>query len=369
MTLSAIGIGLNLALLPILKYTTKYNAVEGFVVAILIFCPLLYNLLSIGKLTLNGLYLYSLLAIVIYTYVSKKIGSVYFLLTAITILCYVYILTKHLSLVFIGSVFLDIAILYLLTMWITALKIKKIIKASLLLLIMISLENVFNHWNPLLGSNSVNGLIMSLISASVILLVVDYVDRYLNKRQNIIEELELQANKDQLTNLYNLYHLNKNLEINAKNQTMTAIAVIDLDNFKLINDTYGHIVGNDVLVMFSEHVNQYLSKKLGSGKFDLYRYGGEEFVITFYTLNRSATQRLFNDMQTAISQLNVDNLDLQLSFSGGVAFFADYYQNAISTLKAADELLYLAKQSGRRQTIIKFDKLENPHNLQNDKQK
>lgn len=77
MTLSAIGIGLNLVLLPILKYTTKYNAVESFVVAILIFCPLLYNLLSIGKLTLNGLYLYSLLAIIIYTYVSKKIGSAF----------------------------------------------------------------------------------------------------------------------------------------------------------------------------------------------------------------------------------------------------------------------------------------------------
>ena len=127
---------------------------------------------------------------------------------------------------------------------------------------------------------------------------------------------------------------------------------MDLDYFKRINDHYGHSVGHDALIMFSKQIHQNLIAQLGVKNFELYRYGGEEFVVTIKRLPDKTMAQVFADLQASVAAVKVEQVPDNLSFSAGVAYLANHTDGPVKTLEAADQLLYQAKHAGRGQTMI-----------------
>lgn len=104
-------------------------------------------------------------------------------------------------------------------------------------------------------------------------------------------------------------------------QTNTGIAVIDLDYFKNVNDTYGHEAGNKVLQEFSLFLRERLAYKLNSKDLGIYRYGREEFVWMFDPNNFSDIGKFLKSMQLELSKLPLGDQNHLMSFSAGVSFF------------------------------------------------
>lgn len=352
MTLSAMCIGLCFSLIPILRFHEKSDGAEGYILVTTIFLPLLYSLLSVSKLTLNSIHLYFLLAILVYVYNGKNLGRLYFLLSSLVIISYLSMLQKSVSIDLIMYALLNGSLTYLTTWIIGFFQVKKVIRGFFSLTSMWLFEMIFGLINPNIGPQTTSGYFIDIISAILVLIAVHYFDRYLDKKQEIINELTWQANSDELTQFYNLYRLHKNFDSEQFNQKMLAIAIIDLDYFKAVNDRYGHNMGNQVLIIFSKHIHQYLAEKISRENFDLYRYGGEEFVVTIRSIGNADMDSLFEGLQSCVNAITINKLNEVLSFSGGIAYFGNHEKDPLMTFEFADKLLYLAKKAGRKQTCI-----------------
>jgi len=140
----------------------------------------------------------------------------------------------------------------------------------------------------------------------------------------------------------------KNELARAKREnTPLAFAMLDLDFFKNINDTYGHPTGDCVLKSIANLFNQRLRK------YDIVgRYGGEEFVIILPNTDLQAAKKLINVIRTRFSKLvhYSEDEDFCCTFSCGIAAFPEFSSEK-SISDEADKALYQAKEAGRNQVI------------------
>lgn len=217
---------------------------------------------------------------------------------------------------------------------------------------MLCSERLFGTFVPAYGVHTLRGSIISVTALLIAATVMHGFSRYVTQRVAEMDAITLRANKDELTQFYNLYYLYQDFGAQQFNQETLAIAILDLDYFKRINDQYGHSVGNDALIMFSKQIHQNLIAQLGVKNFELYRYGGEEFVVAIKTLPDKTMAHVFDDLQAAMACVKVDQVPNNLSFSAGVAYLANHTDGPVKTLEAADQLLYQAKHAGRGQTTI-----------------
>lgn len=157
---------------------------------------------------------------------------------------------------------------------------------------------------------------------------------------------------DELTQVYNRRFLKEifNRSINELDRSKTpfSIALLDIDLFKNINDSYGHLVGDQVLKSFA----QYLKENIRSTDY-VFRYGGEEFAILFADCNDKEAVDILSRMLKDFSQhvFNSGTNSFQITFSGGVFFVNDPQVSLTNALKSADEALYKAKEQGRSRVL------------------
>jgi diguanylate cyclase (GGDEF)-like protein len=153
---------------------------------------------------------------------------------------------------------------------------------------------------------------------------------------------------DPLTACYNRRLFNdrfqREIERAVRYSRALSIAFCDLDRFKHVNDTYGHAVGDRVLVQVAEH----LRHGLREGVDWVARYGGEEFVIVQPETGLSAAHAAADRLRRVIAEtpIEIEGPSLHVTASFGVAQLAPK-ENAIALLNRADALLYEAKQAGR----------------------
>ncbi len=176
--------------------------------------------------------------------------------------------------------------------------------------------------------------------------------------QKRLQTLQRQAASDYLTDLYNRRHFflagPRLVEQCLRRGEPTAIAVLDIDHFKRLNDTYGHEIGDIVL----KHVAKRLAALVGEEHL-LARLGGEEFGILF---NGCDVRRAFAfcdalRLELAKSRIVADDEELTITVSIGLATIetAEAFENY---LHAADQFLYMAKHAGRNRVISELALLD-----------
>ncbi|MDA0268074.1 MAG: diguanylate cyclase [Cyanobacteria bacterium] len=172
-----------------------------------------------------------------------------------------------------------------------------------------------------------------------------------------------QAFYDPLTELPNRalldIYLSKTLAQAQRHNRQVAIAFLDLDLFKNINDTFGHSIGDGVL----QQVGQRLHACLRAEDL-LVRWGGDEFVIVLASVHslgdvRGTCDRLIASLQPAF---NVNHHPVNISSSFGIAFYPDHGQDPETLLRCADQALYQAKNQGRNTYV--FYSTESPWGCQ-----
>jgi diguanylate cyclase (GGDEF)-like protein len=179
--------------------------------------------------------------------------------------------------------------------------------------------------------------------------------------ENLVTEVALRAERmrtlralmahDSLTGLYNhttTTQLLENAIVSARRQNSPlSFAMIDLDHFKLINDTYGHPVGDQVLLALARVLQQRLRNSDLVG-----RYGGEEFAVILIDLTQDKALQIMDQLRQDFSKVVFTAGDAKFSctFSCGVASFPQL--DDMETLReAADKAMYQAKHAGRNRVV------------------
>ena len=168
------------------------------------------------------------------------------------------------------------------------------------------------------------------------------------KNLQLVKEMAEMAIKDPLTGLYNHRHLHNCLsdEIarSMRYQHQFVILMADIDHFKQINDTYGHLFGDFVLKRMARFIED--NVRLTD---TIFRYGGEEFLIILTETGKSmaltVVERLLEGIRT--HEFSCDGHKTNVTLSMGAALFPDEAKDASGVIGLADRRLYRAKQSGR----------------------
>jgi diguanylate cyclase (GGDEF)-like protein len=164
--------------------------------------------------------------------------------------------------------------------------------------------------------------------------------------------LRSQMVRDSLTGLYNHTKTKELLEQDlyrcARNDTLLVFAMLDIDKFKSVNDTYGHPVGDKVIKSLARILKQRLRKSDTIG-----RYGGEEFAIVLYDTDINSATTVMNEIRDNFSLLShsAGDTEFNVTFSCGLAAYP-YFDTAAELNEAADKALYQAKESGRNCVVV-----------------
>lgn len=178
----------------------------------------------------------------------------------------------------------------------------------------------------------------------------DYKDNLIEQLLREKEELQNSMNKDHLTQTYNRRKMEEDLEsfTNQRNANQLSATFIDADRFKGINDAFGHDVGDDALVYLSKKLQHHAQLLNG----EVYRYGGEEFVLLCFT----PKEFLLNGLERLRIDIKSEKIfnpirPISLTVSMGVSFF-DNVKSANELLKKADDGVLKAKEEGRDKIVV-----------------
>ncbi len=174
------------------------------------------------------------------------------------------------------------------------------------------------------------------------------------EKAKLIAFLENLSITDELTGIANRRHfewrLAEEVERARRYQYPLSALMLDLDHFKRVNDTYGHQIGDIVL----QQIAQRLKRVLRRTDF-LARYGGEEFVVLAPQTPADRALILAERLRQVIAESPISvspDLQLRITISIGVAVFPEHAQNGNELVRAADEALYKAKQTGRNRVCL-----------------
>ena len=160
------------------------------------------------------------------------------------------------------------------------------------------------------------------------------------------DELEKAVMFDGLTKLYNhkfiFEILSKEMSGAKRYDSPLSVVMLDLDHFKQVNDTFGHQVGDEVLVSVASALKETIRESDLAG-----RYGGEEFLIILPSTDLEAAKVVAEKIRSAIDQLTWNQPGLHITISGGVTTYQN--DSTLEFIDRADRLLYQSKHSGRNQ--------------------
>lgn len=204
-------------------------------------------------------------------------------------------------------------------------------------------------------------LIGKLTSLDMSLTIETYYLAYVEELKSSLNELRMEG--DELRNIvsmdamtgvhsrdYILGLLERGMLVTRENDKALCVAMLDLDKFKLVNDTYGHLVGDKVLQQVASH----MSAGLRDGDF-VGRYGGEEFLVVLCGTKLAAAKKVIDRIRVFIAKtpLVLEGGDtVNITLSAGISERTDG-DSLESLIQRADGALYRAKSGGRNRVVVK----------------
>lgn len=171
---------------------------------------------------------------------------------------------------------------------------------------------------------------------------------------DLYSKMKEMAIRDSLTGIYNRGYLNTQVDKFSKNavslQSSLSVALIDIDRFKQINDTCGHLFGDEVIKKIAEFADYVASKYNGIAA----RYGGEEFVMVFPECGVHECRSYVEEMRIMVNKLRLecDGQVINTRVSVGIASYPETCERVQELLNRADEAMYFSKESGRNRVTV-----------------
>ena len=167
-------------------------------------------------------------------------------------------------------------------------------------------------------------------------------------QQAELEQLNQDASKDFLTEIANRRTFDARLREEVarfqRHAQLFSVVILDIDHFKRVNDTHGHLAGDHVL----RAVSALLEQRKRASDF-LARYGGEEFVLILPETQLDQAMRVARELNSAVAQARIsfEGKRIKLTISAGATEIGKADEAAAHLLKRADQALYRAKENGR----------------------
>jgi len=170
----------------------------------------------------------------------------------------------------------------------------------------------------------------------------------------LYEKVKDLSMRDSMTGLYNFRHFLETLRLEVErarryNEHLSCI-MVDIDNFKTVNDTYGHQIGDEVL----KELARSISYSVRASDIPA-RYGGDEFIIILPRTDKDLTTRLASRLMNLFSgkpiRIPHDEKGIKVTLSMGIAAFPEDTANMDELMKMADEALYQAKNQGKNRIV------------------
>lgn len=168
-------------------------------------------------------------------------------------------------------------------------------------------------------------------------------------------ELERISMTDGLTNTYNRRYFDETIEkfwrMAIRESRPLALIMIDIDNFKIFNDTYGHLAGDECLKIVANEI-KVIAKRAGDF---VARYGGEEFIVTLFDTPTEGASFLAEQIREKIenTKIKYEEEEINVTVSLGVASIVpEKDMNPSDLIYAADDAMYQAKKEGRNKVIV-----------------
>jgi len=182
------------------------------------------------------------------------------------------------------------------------------------------------------------------------IMIYDVTDQAIAKTriENLNQKLETISRVDGLTGLFNRRYwqerLDREFKLSRRNKSCNSMLILDIDNFKLVNDQYGHQTGDEVIKHLAKVISGAIRETDIAG-----RYGGEEFVILLPDTPASNAISVAERIRKNVMQSTVmhEENTIRYTCSAGVAELKPSFTRTSMWIEAADQALYHAKRSGR----------------------
>ena len=164
--------------------------------------------------------------------------------------------------------------------------------------------------------------------------------------------LKHQANHDSLTGLFNRHYLLEKIEKTLQDQTQPhALCYLDLDQFKVVNDTCGHLAGDALLMELATQLQHYVQQQ---PDLVLGRIGGDEFILLIKNKTQIQIEHITHQIQELVHNFHFQFMEREflIGVSMGVIFYQNQNSNAQALLSAADAACYQAKNEGRDKVVM-----------------
>ena len=221
----------------------------------------------------------------------------------------------------------------------------------------------FNNYRPITGTADFmyqNTTFIPLMSATgevshLCLLVYDVTDNAIHKKEleKVNADLAILSQTDGLTKLFNRNHWQQCIEAEFKRYTRSqhssSLVMLDIDHFKKVNDSYGHLVGDDVIRHLAKLIREQVRETDVTG-----RYGGEEFVILLADTHIEDAvvfaERLRKTVEDSVVIYN--DIEIKYTVSLGIAEVEPTFKSVSQWLEYVDNALYQSKENGRNRVTI-----------------